>query len=113
MLADLSHAGEAYDQEYKNKSWADTVKKSPEILNDKLDNTYNTISPIQSQALFTLVASLKKYFVIDILGGHREFQVLANKDGRACPGAEGMKIVHNLRSKFGVIAPSHSNYPHK
>jgi hypothetical protein len=113
MMADLSHAGEAYEQEYKNKGWGDIIKKSPELINDQFDNNYDTVSKVQENALITLVAALKKYFAMNIVGGHKEFQVLANKEGRACPGTEGMKIVKNLRSKFSFIAPSSSNYPHK
>ena len=47
------------------------------------------------------------------LRGHRELQVLSNKEGRACLGTEGMKIVQNLRSNFSLVAPLSSNYPHK
>lgn len=112
MMADLSHAGEAYEQEYKNKSWGETARSSLEIINDNLDSTYNTVSRIQENALIILVAALKKYFAVNVLGGHREFQILANAEGRACPGAEGMKVATNLRSRFGLIAPSASNYPH-
>lgn len=50
---------------------------------------------------------------MNIIGGQREFQVLANKEGRACPGNECMKVVKNMRSQFSCVAPSSSNYPHK
>jgi hypothetical protein len=40
------------------------------------------------------------------LGGHREYQVLTNGKGRACPGNLGMEIVMSLRSKLGLSAPS-------
>lgn len=113
LMADLSHQNEAYEQEYKNKDWKEVVMKSPEILKDKLDSSYDVVGALQRNALVTLVASLKKYFALSILGGHREFQVLANKEGRACPGAEGMKVVQGLRSQFGLTSPSQQNYPHK
>ncbi len=50
---------------------------------------------------------------MNIIGGHREFQVLASSEGRACPGAEGMKVVKNMRSQFSCVAPNNSHYPHK
>lgn len=113
MLEDLSHSGEAYEQEYRSKSFFKKVTKLHELVADFFDTSYNTVSQPQEKALIALLSALNKYFAIDILGGHREFQVLANKEGRACPGTEGMKLVKNMRKNFGFVAPSKSNYPHK
>lgn len=116
MLEDLSHRGEAYEQEYSKKSVFQIIKnvrKIPELVADYFDTSYDTVSQPQEKALTALLSALNKYFAIDILGGHREFQVLANKQGRACPGTEGMKLVKNMRKAFGFVAPSKSNYPHK
>ncbi|SDB94198.1 peptidoglycan recognition protein family protein [Acinetobacter boissieri] len=113
MLEDLSHSGEAYVQEYKNKSFRQKIRNLKGLIFDQFDTSYDTVSQPQEKALTALLSALTKYFAIDILGGHREFQVLANKEGRACPGAEGMKLVKNMRKTFSFVAPSKSNYPHK
>jgi hypothetical protein len=113
MLEDLSHRGEAYEQEYRRKSFRQKIRNFKGLIFDQFDTSYDTVSQPQEKALITLLSALNKYFAIDILGGHREFQVLANKEGRACPGAEGMKLVKNMRKTFGFVAPSKSNYPHK
>lgn len=116
MLEDLSHSGEAYEQEYSKKSVFRIIKNVKELsglVKDYFDTSYDTVSQPQEKALTALLSALTKYFAIDILGGHREFQVLANKEGRACPGAEGMKLVKNMRKTFGFVAPSKSNYPHE
>ena len=113
MLADLSHPNEAEDQEYSKKGTIERLKNYGSRLADRWDTQYDTVSKIQEKALSTLISALKKYFAVNILGGHREFQVLANKEGRACPDAEGMKAVKNMRSLFSCTAPSSSNYPHK
>ena len=113
MLADLSHPNEAEEQEYSKKGTIARLREYAPRLVDRWDTQYDTVSKQQEKALSTLISALKKYFVVNIIGGHREFQVLANKQGRACPGAEGMKVVKNMRSKFNCVTPNNSNYPHK
>ena len=113
MLADLSHPNEAEEQEYSKKGTIARLREYAPRLVDRWDTQYDTVSKQQEKALSTLISALKKYFAVNILGGHREFQIIANKQGRACPGAEGMKVVKNMRSQFSCVAPSSSNYPHK
>jgi hypothetical protein len=61
----------------------------------------------QINALSALVTTLKEYFNIATLGGHREYQLLApGNEGRACPGKYGMQVVEEMRSRFGLRAPS-------
>ncbi len=113
MLADLSHPNEAEEQEYSKKGTIERLRNYGSRLADRWDTQYDTVSKQQEKALSILISALKKYFAVNIIGGHREFQIIANKQGRACPGAEGMKIVKNMRSQFSCVAPSSSNYPHK
>jgi hypothetical protein len=56
-------------------------------------------------ALRALVKTLQRYFPVRMLGGHREYQVLANHEGRACLGAHGMSLVTMLRQECGLDVP--------
>ncbi len=61
----------------------------------------------QIDALSALISTLKEFFSITALGGHREYQLLApGNEGRACPGKRGMQVVEEMRAKFGFKAPS-------
>ena len=105
LLADLSLPGEAYTQEYAEKGPLGKLTGSPDWVSDSADSSFDTTTSVQDSALAALVASLKKYFPIKVLGGHREFQRLATNEGRACPGANGMIAVGSLRTRYGLRAP--------
>lgn len=112
ILADLSLPNEAYEQEYSKQNNNTSLGVTANMFADMLDGSHNKLTDIQMRSVKQLVSVLQLYFGMSILGGHREFQVLANKEGRACPGLEGMKIVTQLRKEFGFIAPNSKNYPH-
>lgn len=105
MLADFSVHGEAYEQEYQNKSLFEKIKGVSNWLPDKLDTVNDEPTAVQIKALTSLVRNLRAYFTIKTLGGHREYQRLASKEGRACPGAFGMILVDMLRRDLKLDAP--------
>ncbi|QGW66496.1 N-acetylmuramoyl-L-alanine amidase [Lysobacter soli] len=105
LLNDLSEPGEAYQQEYKEKPRAEQIKNAPELLADQVSGGVSPPPPAQVRALAQLVHTLRSYFPIRMLGGHREFQRLASQEGRACPGLLGMAIVNRLRAEFRLEAP--------
>ncbi|BDU18273.1 peptidoglycan recognition protein family protein [Lysobacter auxotrophicus] len=105
LLNDFSDPGEAYEEEYKEKSRLERLKNAPELVRDRVDAGANPPPPVQVRSLAQLVYTLKSYFPIRMLGGHREFQRLANHEGRACPGRLGMAVVDALRAEFRLEAP--------
>ncbi|MDR2853586.1 MAG: peptidoglycan recognition protein family protein [Burkholderiaceae bacterium] len=105
MLADLSVRGEAYKEEYANKPWLEKIKKINEWALDKIDLTNQKPTDQMTKALFALVEVLLKFFPITMLGGHREFQKIANGEGRACPGYWGMMLVKRLRQNYKIEGP--------
>lgn len=105
MLADLSVRGEAYKEEYQQKSMWGKIKGVFDWGPDKLDVATDEPQDKQIKALFELVKVLRKYFKIEKLGGHREFQKITTGDGRACPGVYGMSLVRMLREQYGLAAP--------
>jgi len=58
-----------------------------------------------AQSAASLVDVLTLYFEVKNLGGHREYQPLANKEGRSCPDNIGMQLVEKLRSTTGLVKP--------
>ncbi|WP_414444142.1 peptidoglycan recognition family protein [Burkholderia sp. 22PA0106] len=106
LLADLVKAGEAYEQEYKDMSLGQRIKALPQILVDRLVINHDKPTEPQVKALGTLSEVLKEFFNITRLGGHREYQMLTNGNGRACPGDLGMTIVKSMRSQLGLSAPN-------
>lgn len=105
MLADLSIRGEAYQEEYKDKSWFGKVQGIFNWGPDKLDVVTDEPQGPQIEALYSLVKTLRTFFSITALGGHREFQRIATKDGRACPGVYGMILIDMLRRDLGMEGP--------
>jgi hypothetical protein len=105
FLADLVEAGEAYKQEYSNLSVMDKIRNVRAILTDQLVVKHDTPTIQQFSAAVALCSVLVDYFHIHRLGGHREYQRLANHKGRACPGNLGMDIVNSLRLKLSLSAP--------
>jgi hypothetical protein len=106
LLADLVEAGEAYEQEYKSMTLAQRIRALPQIFVDGVVIKHDEPTEPQVKALRVLSEVLKEFFNIVYLGGHREYQMLTNGKGRACPGKLGMAIVKSLRSELGFSAPS-------
>jgi hypothetical protein len=105
LLANLVAAGEAYEQEYKDLPFTKRLRALPQILTDGLVVIHDKPTQVQVRALSTLCATLKEFFNISRLGGHREYQRIANGRGRACPGNLGMEIVKSLRFQLGLTEP--------
>lgn len=105
MLADLSVRGEAFEREYAKKSPIDRLKGVLQWAPDKVDVSTDQPPEIQIRALYALVKTLRTFFPIATLGGHREYQRLANSEGRACPGTYGMILVDMLRRDLGLHGP--------
>jgi N-acetylmuramoyl-L-alanine amidase len=107
LLENLAEAGEAWQQEYSRKSLWQKFKGSLNIARDATAFDHAMPTKEQINALSALVTTLKEYFNIATLGGHREYQLLApGNEGRACPGKYGMQVVEEMRSRFGLRAPS-------
>lgn len=105
MLADLSIQGEAYKEEYANKSFFGKLKGAFNWIPDQLDTANDEPPEVQLKALFALVKVLRGFFPVTTLGGHREYQKLSTGDGRACPGAYGMILVDRLRKQYTLEEP--------
>lgn len=107
LLENLAEAGEAWQQEYSRKSPWQKLKGAMDIVKDAVAFDHSLPTKAQIDALSALIATLKEFFNIAALGGHREYQLLApGKEGRACPGKYGMQVVEEMRAKFGLAAPS-------
>lgn len=105
MLADFSERGEAYEQEYSKKPFDEQVTQVFKWGLDVLDVLHDKPTGVQVNSLLALVKTLQQYFPIQMLGGHREYQALANHEGRACPGAYGMRLVTMLREVCRLEVP--------
>ncbi|MCP1116928.1 peptidoglycan recognition protein family protein [Robbsia andropogonis] len=106
FLADFVQAGEAYEQEYKSDSFFKKMYEIRDILIDQAIVRHDKPTELQVQAVTALCGVLKEFFNITRLGGHREYQKLANNLGRACPGNIGMDVVKLLRNNLAFSAPS-------
>ncbi len=107
LLENLAEAGEAWQQEYSRKSLWQKLKGSLDIAKDAIALDHAMPTKAQIDALSALIGTLKEFFNITALGGHREYQLLApGNEGRACPGKYGMQVVEEMRAKFGLGAPS-------
>lgn len=107
LLENLAEAGEAWQQEYSRKSLWQQLKGSLNIARDAVAFDHSMPTKAQVDALSALIATLKDFFNVTALGGHREYQLLATgNEGRACPGKYGMQVVEEMRAKFGLRAPS-------
>ena len=71
---------------------SDALAKARTLMEGFGINTHNTVPSEQIDALRTLTEALKDVFLIDTLGGHREFP-RQRKDGKICPGNLGMQLV--------------------
>jgi hypothetical protein len=105
FLADLVQAGEAYQEEYSRLSFVDKIKNIRGILTDQVVLWHDKPTLEQIKASRALCSVLVEFFNIQRLGGHREYQRLATKKGRACPGNLGMDIVKLLRSDLSLADP--------
>ncbi|MEW6344499.1 MAG: peptidoglycan recognition family protein [Pseudomonadota bacterium] len=107
LLENLAEAGEAWQQEYSQKSLWQKLKGSLDIARDAVAIDHAIPTRAQIDALSILVGTLLEFFNVAALGGHREYQRLApGNEGRACPGRYGMQVVEDMRAKFGLAAPS-------
>jgi hypothetical protein len=107
LLENLAEAGEAWQQEYSRKSLWQKFKGSLDIARDAVALNHAMPTKAQIDALSALISTLKEFFNITALGGHREYQLLApGNEGRACPGKHGMQVVEEMRAKFAFKAPS-------
>jgi hypothetical protein len=107
LLEDLAKAGEAWTFEYRNQSLTNMLRHLPGIVRDQTAFRHDVAPKVQTDALSVLIATLKEFFPIKALGGHREYQMLApGSMGRACPGTFGMQVVMTMRAKFNLPPPS-------
>lgn len=107
LLENLAEAGEAWQQEYSDKSLWQKFKSALDIARDATAVRHSMPTTAQVEALSVLIQTLTAFFNITALGGHREYQRLApDNEGRACPGKHGMQIVEAMRAKFELSAPS-------
>ena len=107
LLENWAEAGEAWQQEYSRKSLWQKFMGAPNIARDALAFDHAVPTKVQLDALSALISTLKEFFNITALGGHREYQLLApGNEGRACPGKHGMRVVEEMRAKFGFKPPS-------
>jgi hypothetical protein len=102
FLADLVQAGEAHQEEYSRLSFVDKIKNIRGILTDGVVWWHDKPTLEQIKASRALCSVLLEFFNIQSLGAHREYQRLATKKGRACPGTLGMDIVKLLRSELSI-----------
>lgn len=105
FLANLVQIGEAYDQEYKSLSLFDKLKKLRDIATDQVVADHDRPTPYQIRATEILCETLKEFFDITHMGGHREYQMLSSGKGRACPGNLGMNVVQLLRTRLALSPP--------
>lgn len=107
LLEDLAEPGEAWKFEYQHLPFAQKIWDVPGIVRDQTAPQPKPSPKTQTDALAALIATLKEFFDIKALGGHREYQLLAPGHlGRACPGTFGMSVVVNMRAKFKLPPPS-------
>ncbi|WP_148714722.1 peptidoglycan recognition protein family protein [Chitinolyticbacter meiyuanensis] len=106
MLADFSVHGEAYEQEYKEKSTWEQIKGAAGWIADKADTATDEPTDAQIKALYKLVEVLKTVFFLEVFGGHQEFQRNATGEGRACPGRYGMDLVNMIRKDLNMKIPA-------
>jgi hypothetical protein len=113
MLADFSVHGEAWKEEYSSKPFLEKLRGLADWGRDKVDVNTDEPTDQQHSALSTLAKVLCRYFPVTMLGGHREFQNIANGQGRACPGVWGMILAEQLRKdlKLGEPAPRPKQKP--
>lgn len=82
----------------------DTIAKARTLMENMGFSTQNVIPDAQIKSLTTFIAVLKDLFLINTLGGHREFPMQLG-EGKICPGNIGLKLVQQLRSKLNLTAP--------
>jgi hypothetical protein len=74
-------------------------------LRDQLDFSHEDKVPDpQLKSLTDLIQTLRRYFDITTLGGHREFAARLG-DERSCPGDIVLSLIQNLRTRYGLSAP--------
>lgn len=82
----------------------DIVSFGRQILEGVGYNTSHRIPPLQVDAVLNLIKALQSVFIIQHLGGHREYpKQLA--EGKICPGDIGMEFVRVLRTTTQLLPP--------
>lgn len=71
-------------------------------------STTNQIPALQMNATLNLINALKSVFIIERLGGHKEYPGQQKGEGRTCPGNIGMKLVKIIRIKTQLLPPPKS-----
>lgn len=71
---------------------------------DSFDRSRDFPSDKQMDATLVLCQTLKMFFPIRDMGGHREYTGHAN-DGRACPGEYGLVLAASIRRKLELGLP--------
>lgn len=110
FLSDFSQRGEAGDHgpgvapAFKKRGMVGGVSEFLGVQKDKLDFSNDEPSDFQRSAAKNLVSTLKEFFPIKTLGGHREFAAAAGSS-RACPGVHGLAMAQQLRTHFGLMQP--------
>lgn len=110
LLADLSNAGEAIThgpsiwRAVAEGTVRDGVREAAGQLADSFDRSRDFPSDKQMDATFVLCQTLKMFFPIRDMGGHREYTGHAN-DGRACPGEYGLVLAASIRRKLELGLP--------
>ena len=94
MLHDLTVPGEVSDKyEFARgmmEPWTKVEGPAPDL---------------QVKALMALLNALRKTFNIEIFGGHREFPKQV-KEGKICPGNNGIEVVNEIRRTTGLRSPA-------
>lgn len=107
LLADLSPAGEAMHngpspwRKMSSESFKAGLRELAGQAADTFDVSMDRATEQQETSLFILCETLREFFPIADLGGHREY-VTDSSDGRACPGKYGLLIASALRRKLGL-----------
>jgi hypothetical protein len=110
FLADLSIHGEA--KKYgpgagnvaKKRGLFSGIKEWIGEQRDLHDTSNDQGTELHHKAASALLHTLKHYFPIETLGGHREF-AKTKGTSRACPGAWGLVIVDILQQELCLLAP--------
>lgn len=63
-----------------------------------------TVPSAQENSVKELILTLKDFFPIKSLGGHREFPKQQKSD-KVCPGNVGIALVKRLRAETGIVSP--------
>lgn len=110
LLADLSPRGEAWTKgpsawkKMRDQTVLDGLQEFVGQARDALDISVDTAPWQQMEALTSLCQTLKLFFPIVDLGGHRDY-VISDDENRACPGERGLFIAAIVRSELMLLQP--------